>query len=122
MVFNVLSMNCDDHTKNISFLMNKNGSWMLAPAYDLTYAYNPKSRWTSRHQLSVNRRRIDITINDFIEIAKSINIKRYSRIIAEVKEALIKWDELAEKNKIRLEIKNEIARVINNQLQSCGIN
>lgn len=121
MVFNVLSMNCDDHTKNISFLMNKNGNWMLTPAYDLTYAYNPKSKWTSRHQLSVNGRRADITINDFTETAKSINIKRYSRIIAEVKEALIKWDDLAEKNKIKTEIKNEIGKVINNQLQTCGI-
>ena len=32
MVFNVVFRNQDDHTKNISFLMDDNGNWRLSPA------------------------------------------------------------------------------------------
>ena len=42
MVFNVVARNQDDHTKNISFLMDRDGRWRLSPAYDVTYAHNPK--------------------------------------------------------------------------------
>ena len=41
MVFNVVVRNQDDHTKNISFLMDVDGHWRLSPAYDMGYAYNP---------------------------------------------------------------------------------
>ena len=35
MVFNVVVRNQDDHTKNISFLMDRGGKWRLSPAYDM---------------------------------------------------------------------------------------
>lgn len=35
MVFNVLIKNKDDHAKNFSFIASEDGSWRLAPAYDL---------------------------------------------------------------------------------------
>jgi hypothetical protein len=57
MCFNVVAMNCDDHTKNISFLMDPQGDWHLAPAYDVTYAYHPESLWLRQHQMSVNGKR-----------------------------------------------------------------
>ena len=41
MIFNVVARNQDDHVKNIAFLMDQHGEWSLAPAFDLTYAYNP---------------------------------------------------------------------------------
>lgn len=47
MVFNEVTKNYDDHVKNISFLMDRQGKWVLAPAYDMTFAYNPNSIWTS---------------------------------------------------------------------------
>ena len=53
-LFNILARNQDDHTKNIAFLMDKQGRWSLSPAYDLTYSYNPSGEWTARHQMSVN--------------------------------------------------------------------
>ncbi len=40
-VFNVLAHNRDDHAKNFSFLMDANGDWKLAPAYDLTFSGGP---------------------------------------------------------------------------------
>lgn len=53
MVFNVLASNCDDHTKNIAFVMDHGGQWDLAPAYDITYAHNPQGEWTAAHQMGV---------------------------------------------------------------------
>jgi len=44
MIFNCLAINQDDHVKNISFLMDKNGKWTLAPAYDITFSYNPDNK------------------------------------------------------------------------------
>jgi serine/threonine-protein kinase HipA len=35
--FNILLNNRDDHAKNLSFLLEADGSWRLAPPYDLTY-------------------------------------------------------------------------------------
>lgn len=36
-VFNVLMNNRDDHSKNLAFMLEADGSWRLAPPYDLTY-------------------------------------------------------------------------------------
>lgn len=91
MVFNVIARNQDDHTKNISFLMDKNGRWSLSPAYDMSWSYNPKGVWTSRHQMSVNGKWDDITRADLLALAKNVNIKQAGAIIDEVKEGVSKW-------------------------------
>jgi serine/threonine-protein kinase HipA len=54
MVFNVISRNCDDHTKNFAFRLKKDQKWNLAPAYDICHAYRPGSEWVSQHALSIN--------------------------------------------------------------------
>ena len=54
MVFNIMARNCDDHTKNFSFLLKQNQGWALAPAYDVTFAHNPQGEWTNQHLMSVN--------------------------------------------------------------------
>jgi len=96
MVFNVIARNQDDHTKNISFLMNRQGRWKLAPAYDVTYAYNPENRWIFQHQMAVNGKRSDISRNDFIIVAKNMNIKKFNDIIDEVASAVEKWEMFAQ--------------------------
>jgi len=53
MAFNVMGANCDDHTKNFSFLLEKGGAWQLAPAYDVTHAYNPQGTNVHQHLMSV---------------------------------------------------------------------
>jgi len=70
MVFNVLARNCDDHTKNHTFIMKSNGSWKLAPAYDICHAYRPGSEWVSFHSLSINGKRDDISTDDMLQVAK----------------------------------------------------
>ncbi|MDO4367399.1 MAG: HipA domain-containing protein [Bacteroidales bacterium] len=94
-VFNVVVRNQDDHTKNISFLMDKNGRWRLSPAYDMGYAYNPNGEWTSMHQMSVNGKFNNINRDDLIECAAKNSIKNPSQIIDEVCNAASKWPDIA---------------------------
>lgn len=91
MVFNVIARNQDDHTKNISFLMDKQGTWSLSPAYDMSWSYNPKGAWTSMHQMSINNKWDDITRDDLLAVAKNVNIKHAREIIEQVKDGVSKW-------------------------------
>lgn len=95
MVFNVVIRNQDDHTKNISFLMDKTGKWTLSPAYDIGFAYNPKGSWTDTHQMSINSKFDDITRQDLLVCAAANNIKNATEIIDKVCETTAKWPEMA---------------------------
>lgn len=110
MVFNVVARNQDDHTKNISFLMDKSGKWKLSPAYDVTYAYNPKSYWVSRHQLSVNGKREGITRTDLLALAKEMNIKKAELIIDKVIKSVKKWPRFASKTGLPVSQQKAIAK------------
>jgi len=94
-VFNVVVRNQDDHTKNISFLMDKQGKWRLSPAYDMGYAYNPNGAWTSVHQMSVNGKFDGITRHDLLELAARNNIRNASHIIDDVCDACALWPTVA---------------------------
>ena len=96
LVFNVVVRNQDDHTKNISFLMEEDGKWKLSPAYDIGYAYNPNGGWTATHQMSVNGKFDDITRQDLLSFAALNNIKDASAIIDEICEAAFRWPVLAD--------------------------
>ena len=95
MVFNVVVRNQDDHTKNISFLMDESGKWRLSPAYDMGYAYNPNGRWTATHQMSINGKFDEITRDDLLAFAHQINIKEAKNIIDEVCEVTSHWPDMA---------------------------
>ncbi len=95
LVFNVVVRNQDDHTKNISFLMDESGKWRLSPAYDMGYAYNPKGGWTATHQMSVNGKFDNITSEDLLVFARQNNIKDSASIIDGICEAASNWPALA---------------------------
>ena len=95
MVFNVIARNQDDHTKNISFLMDRKGDWRLSPAYDVSWAYNPEGEWTSRHQMSINGKWDSITRKDLLEVAHKMNIKHADAIIDSVRDAVSGWEKTA---------------------------
>lgn len=98
MAFNVAACNCDDHVKNISFLMDKSGAWSLAPAYDISFAYNPNGEWTSSHQMTVNGKRIGIKADDFDACAKIAGLTnaQKSAALADVAAGVKKWRRFAE--------------------------
>ena len=91
MVFNVVARNQDDHTKNISFLMDKTGKWRLSPAYDVSWSYNPKGIWTSQHQMSINNKWTDFTMDDLLKVASAMNIKKPRVIIEKVIDVIAHW-------------------------------
>ena len=98
MVFNIVARNQDDHVKNIAFLMDKAGEWSLAPAFDMTYSFNPSGAWTARHQMTLNGKRDDFTLEDFKACAKAASMKRgrAETILAEVQETVSRWPDYAE--------------------------
>lgn len=98
MVFNIMARNQDDHAKNIAFLMDRSGRWSLAPAFDVTYSYNPSGAWTSRHQMTLNGKRDDFVMEDFLGCAKSASMKRgrAETIIAEVRQVISRWRDYAD--------------------------
>lgn len=96
MVFNVLARNCDDHTKNLSFVLGGPGAeWALSPAYDVTYAYNPTGEWTYQHLMSVNGAFTNITMADLLAVADRHLVPRARAVIAEVAAAVARWPEFA---------------------------
>ena len=96
MVFNLIARNQDDHTKNISFLMDKNGQWKLSPAYDMTYAYNPSGIWTNSHQMTVQGKRDNITKQDLMAVAQHINYKNGLDDIQHISDTVANWSEYSE--------------------------
>lgn len=77
MVFNVLSGNQDDHAKNHSFIMGKEGKWNLSPAYDLspTFGYG--------HQMDINFKDKGVTHADLMVMAERFDIKDAKEILEE---------------------------------------
>lgn len=108
MVFNVLARNCDDHTKNFAFQLKMNEKWEIAPAYDICHAYRPESAWVSQHALSINGKRKDITKDDLLTVAKSMNIKKASHIVTEISQKVAGWESYAEITKVKPALREAI--------------
>lgn len=108
MVFNIMGRNCDDHTKNISFILRQGSGWELAPAYDLIFAYNPTGEWTSQHLMSINGKYKDFFKDDLYSIANRFGIGSASRIIDEVENAILSWPQFA---KVAGVAKKEVDRI-----------
>ena len=112
MVFNVMSRNHDDHTKNFSFLMDKSGSWSFAPAYDLCYSYTPGGKWTNHHQLSLNGKQNDFTYEDLVTVAENMGIRNGKHIIEQIREAVSHWNYYAKEGGV----KEAHSQIINDNL------
>ncbi len=88
MAFNVMARNCDDHTKNFAFLLKSDGSWALAPAYDITHAFNPKGQWTYQHLMSVNGKFSDIHREDLLQEASRFGVRDPKLILEKIRDVL----------------------------------
>ena len=111
-IFNVVGKNCDDHVKNIAFIMNRKGEWSLAPSYDLTYAWNPSGTWTNRHQMSINGKREDINRNDLISFADKADLKKTktNMLIERVIDTFSRWQYFAQTAEIDHQIVSKIRK------------
>lgn len=95
MVFNLVARNQDDHTKNTAFMMDTDGTWYLTPAYDVSYSYLPGSFWVDTHQMTVNGKRDDFTLDDLLSVASQVRGMDARQIIKEVCEAVAQWPRFA---------------------------
>jgi len=112
MAFNVIARNCDDHTKNFAFTMDRKGEWALSPAYDICHAYRPGSIWVSQQSLSVNGKREGINRADLLAVAKQMNIKKADGLIAEVQGVVDNWMKYASDTKVEKELAKAIAATL----------
>ena len=95
MTFNVMAANCDDHPKNVSFLLREGGDWTLAPAYDVTHAHNPGGEWTHQHLMSVNGKFAGITREDLLSVADRFGVGTATKVLQQVGEAVANWPDFA---------------------------
>ena len=122
LVFNVLSNNTDDHTKNFSFVMDEAGLWRLSPAYDLTYiidtgGYLPNTG----HCMYVRSKLHHISYDDAILFAKDNGIRRADAIIREVADSLRQFRDIAKRNEVQDRWISSIESAINAHLVSWGL-
>jgi len=89
--FNVLSHNRDDHSKNVSFLMDEHGQWTFAPAYDLTFSQSSHGH----HSMSVAGESKNPGKNHLRQLAKTFAIKNAAEIIDQVETAIALWPTFA---------------------------
>ncbi len=115
MAFNIVSRNQDDHVKNIAFLMNKTGEWSLSPAFDLTYACNLAGAWTASHQMTMNGKRDNFTLEDFNACARTGSMKRgrAAKILAEVQATVSRWGSFAESAGVPDGVREKIQHKLN---------
>ena len=113
MAFNVLATNYDDHTKNFSFILKKDGEWRLAPAYDLCFSFDPTNHWVNKQTLSVNGKRLDITKEDLLTIAKDNNLKKGKSILEEINAVVKSWKTYAKQAQVRKDLTERIHSSLN---------
>lgn len=111
-VFNVVGCNQDDHVKNTSFIMDRQGDWRLSPAYDLCHAEG--SDFTRNHQLSINDKTNDFVLEDLQHLAAYAGLPRgrHKTILDEVVAAFSNWQRLAEELGVPAALVRHVTRTL----------
>jgi len=91
-IFNVLSHNRDDHSKNFAFLMDAEGVWSLAPAYDLTFSSSSQGY----HSTACAKNYVDPGRKELLELANALSINKPKLTIDEIKGIIDRWRIYAE--------------------------
>ncbi len=109
-VFNVLAHNRDDHARQFSFIMQRDGTWRMAPAYDLTCSSGPGGE----HSSSVLGHGKDITRAHLIALGgkADINDQDAARIIERAETAIGNWENYAAEYDVSKASTAEIAAIL----------
>jgi serine/threonine-protein kinase HipA len=113
-VFNVLGNNMDDHSKNLGFLMDENGNWRFAPAYDLTFSPS-RGNYQS---LSVSGVYQNVGLKELMKLASYFEIAKSKEIIAEVKESLSNWKSTSKELEINAKESSMVEKAIDLKLKN----
>ena len=113
--FNVFASNQDDHSKNVAFLMNPEGKWSVAPAYDLTFHTTPYSQ----HKMPIFQNG-QPSEADLLALGKEFGLanKKCSTIIEQVKEGVMQFKTLAQEYELPKAVINEVGKVLDQKLVS----
>ena len=121
MVFNILSNNTDDHNKNFSFVMHKDGTWQLAPAYDITYIIDSGGFLPNEdHCMYIRAKLRNVTRDDVMLFARDNGIRRPDAIIRNVVDSLKQFRSVAEKNEVSEEWTGRVETIIIDHLKAWG--
>lgn len=115
MVFNVMAVNQDDHVKNFSFHMDREGRWTLTPAYDVTFAHG--GGYTRFHQMRIRDKRAGVTEADLRSVADEFGVKNADRILEEVRRAVDDWERFA----ARYDVPADVVRGIRAELDDRAV-
>lgn len=110
-VFNILAHNRDDHAKNFSFLMDENGTWKLAPAYDLTFSSGPNGEQSTMVMGEGRNPKISHLVK--LGFDAKLSKKLIDEIIDQTKSALEQWTDLAKNHYVTRVNTEFIAQTIN---------
>ena len=106
--FNVFAHNRDDHSKNISFLMNDQGHWQLAPAYDLTFSSSShgfQSTMVAGESKSPGKEHL-------LELAMHFSMKKPDKLIERVRDSISNWSMYAKECGVGTTSANVIAKTV----------
>ncbi|MHA8051490.1 type II toxin-antitoxin system HipA family toxin [Aquirufa sp. ROCK-SH2] len=106
--FNVFSHNRDDHSKNVSFLMNAEGNWTLAPTYDLTFSTSSHGY----HSTSIAGEAQNPEKSHLLKLAQTFGIKHANHLLDQVQSSIQKWNQFADEAKVSKMSKQRIAKII----------
>ena len=121
MVFNILANNTDDHHKNFTFVMNRQGTWRLSPAYDMTYIFDTGGYLPNKeHCLMIGGKFQDITRDDAIQFARDNGIRRPDAIIRDVVASLKQFRTIAAKYGVSEEWTGRVEATIIDHLKAWG--
>lgn len=95
MIFNAVTTNLDDHTKNISYTMDKNGLWDLSPAYDVNFSYSSEDLLGDRHKMTINGKQKNFIVDDFLAVAENMEINHPQEILENILETVLEWPKFA---------------------------
>jgi serine/threonine-protein kinase HipA len=112
--FNVFAHNRDDHSKNFAFLMDRDGGWSYAPAYDLTFSSSSQGM----HSTTCAGNGVNPGTKELLELASEFSIKSGSKIIEEVKSVVSNWGKYADKNGVSHLSKSKIDKKLQELLRN----
>ena len=111
----------DDHNKNFTFIMNRQGTWRLSPAYDMTYIFDTGGYLPNKdHCLMIGGKLQGITRDDAIQFARDNGIRRPDAIIRDVVASLKQFRTIATKYGVSDEWTGRVETTIIDHLKAWG--
>ena len=117
-VFNVVFHHRDDHTKNVSFRLNKARQWQLAPCYDLTFNLGPGGEYS----MAIQGFGKEIKRASLLDLAQraGLDLRASARVIDRMREVADTFAASTKRHPIRTATVHELSKYIFNNLKLLG--